>query len=317
MLTIGIDLGGTNIKAALVDDKKGILHKFSLPTEAEKGVAHILDTLAEAIQGAAAKADGPISGAGVGSPGVISYDRTSVSNPPNFPGWTTVNLAAELKKRTGMEVYVDNDANLMALGSSNFGSGKPFANFIMVTLGTGVGGGIILQNKLFRGATGGAGELGHVSIDYAGPDSHSPARGGIEAYLGQRFLSRLAWERIRQEPTNPMYEKFKDNPEELEPKELTAQANEGNMLAIDILRDAGEKLGYAIVNYIHVLDIRKIIVSGGVAQAGDWILKPAREAALSRMLAPYRTDFEIIPETLGNDAALLGAASLPYEYLPD
>ncbi len=317
MLTIGIDLGGTSIKAALVDDKKGILHKFSLPTEAEKGVDHILDTLAEAIRGAAAKADAPVSGVGVGSPGVISYDRTSVSNPPNFPGWTTVNLAAELKKRTGMEVYVDNDANLMALGSSNFGSGKPYANFIMVTLGTGVGGGIILGNKLFRGATGGAGELGHVSIDYAGPDSHSPARGGIEAYLGQRFLSRLAWERILQEPSNPMYVKFKDNPEELEPKELTAQANEGNMLAIDILRDAGEKLGYAIVNFIHVLDIRKIIVSGGVAQAGDWILKPAREAALSRMLAPYRTDFEIIPETLGNDAALLGAASLPYEYLPD
>lgn len=317
MLTIGIDLGGTNIKAALVDDKKGILHKFSFSTEAEKGVQHIIDKLAEAIQVAAAKAEGPISGVGVGSPGVISYDRTSVSNPPNFPGWTTVNLAAELKKKTHFDVYVDNDANLMALGSSHFGSGKAYANFIMVTLGTGVGGGIILQNKLFRGATGGAGELGHVSIDYAGPDSNSPTRGGIEAYLGQRFLSRLAWERISKEPSNPMYDRFKDNPDQLEPRELTAQANEGNMLAIDILRDAGEKLGYAIVNYIHVLDIRKIIVSGGVALAGEWILKPAREAALSRMLAPYRTDFEIIAETLGNDAALLGAASLPYEYLPD
>ncbi len=317
MLTIGIDLGGTNIKAALVDDEKGILHKFSFSTEADKGVDHIINKLVEAIKVAGAKAKGPISGVGVGSPGVISYDRTTVSNPPNFPGWTSVNLAAELKKRTFFDVYVDNDANLMALGSSYFGMGKTHANFIMVTLGTGVGGGIIYQNKLFRGATGGAGELGHVMIDYNGPASNSPTIGGIEAYLGQRFLSRLAWKRIQSEPQNPLFERYKSDPESMEPKDLTEQANLGNALAIDILRDAGEKLGYAIVNYIHILDIRKIIVSGGVALAGDWILKPAREAALTRMMVPYHNGFEIMAETLGNDAALLGAASLPYEYLPD
>lgn len=317
MITIGIDLGGTNIKAALVSKKNGILHKFSFQTDAHRGVPHIIAALADAIRKAADKSDGPVAGVGVGSPGVISFDRTTVSDPPNFPGWSSVNLAAELRAKTGYDVYVDNDANLMALGSLHFGTGRGFSSFVMITLGTGVGGGIIYQNRLFRGATGGAGELGHVIIDYNGPSSNSPAKGGVEAYLGQRFMSRLAWERIRMVPGNPLYAQFETQPEALEPRHLADAANQGNLLAIDLLRDSGEKLGYAIVNYVHTLDIRTILVSGGVAKAGEWILKPAKEAALSRLIKAYHTDFDILPERLGNDAALLGAASLPYEYVTD
>ena len=317
MTTIGIDLGGTSIKAALVDREDGILHKFSFQTEAHRGVDHIIGRLSDAILQAASKSVEPVSGVGVGSPGVISLDRTTVSDPPNFPGWTRVNLAAELRERTGYDVFVDNDANLMALGSLYFGTGKGFGSFIMVTLGTGVGGGIIYRNRLFSGATGGAGELGHVIIDYDGPRSLSPAQGGIEAYLGQRFLSHLAWERIRVNPDNPLFEHFKSDPESLEPRHLTDAANQGNELAIAILRDAGHKLGIAIVNYVHTLDIRTIIVSGGVAKAGDWILKPAKEMALARLIKAYHTDFDILPEILGNDAALLGSACLPYEHLSD
>ncbi len=314
MLTIGIDLGGTNIKAALVDSKTGIRYKTTIPTQADQGVNHVIARIAEAVGMAVAKADAPVDGVGIGSPGVISFDRTTVSHPPNFPGWITVNLAAEIKTRTGLECYVDNDANLMALGSAKFGVGRAFPSFIMVTLGTGVGGGIIHQGRLFRGVTGGAGELGHVMIDYNGPSSLSPARGGIEAYLGQRFLSRLAWLEIEKHPDNGLYQSFRHNPDKLEPKDLSLAADAGNRLALDILASAGEKLGYAIVNYIHVLDIRKIVVSGGVSAAGERLLGPARQAALSRMLEPYKTDFEIIREDLGNDAAALGAASLPYEY---
>lgn len=317
MTTIGIDLGGTSIKAALVDREDGILHKFSFQTDAHRGVDHIIGRLSDAILQAAARSVEPVSGVGVGSPGVISLDRTTVSDPPNFPGWTRVNLAAVLRERTGYDVFVDNDANLMALGSLYFGTGKGFENFIMVTLGTGVGGGIIHQNRLFRGASGGAGELGHVIIDYDGPRSLSPAQGGIEAYLGQRFLSQRAWERIRADKDNPLYEQFKTDPVSLEPRHLTDAANQGNALAIAILQDAGHKLGIAIVNYVHTLDIRTIIVSGGVANAGDWILKPAKTMALSRLIQAYHADFDILPEILGNDAALLGSASLPYEYLSD
>lgn len=314
MVTIGIDLGGTNIKGALVHNTKGLLHTFSISTEADKGKDHVIDRVATAIRMAEEKSDGEIFGVGVGSPGVISLDRTTVSNPPNFPGWIQENLAEKLNQKTGLKCFVDNDANLMALGSSRFGAGKAFDSFIMVTLGTGVGGGIIFQRKLFRGATGGAAELGHVIVDSDGPNSNSPTTGGIEAYLGQRFMSALAWTEIKKRPDNPLYEQFVKDPSALEPVHLVNEADLGNALATELLRKSGEKLGIALVNYIHVLDIRKIIVSGGVSRAGDYILRPARETAMKRLLEPYRNDFEIIYESLGNDAALLGAGSLPLEH---
>lgn len=315
MLTIGIDLGGTNIKGALVDSKKGILKSFSVPTEASKGKDHVIENVAKLIQMASDQADERPLAVGIGSPGVISFDRTTVSNPPNFPGWIKENLSQILKEKTGFDCYVDNDANLMALGSSYFGAGKAFESFIMVTLGTGVGGGIIYQNRLYRGVTGGAAEFGHVIIDYHGPYSNSPTRGGIEAYLGQRFLSRRAWDVIKHHTDNPLYKQFIDAPESMEPVHLSREAEKGNEIAIGILKSAGEKLGIAIVNYIHILDIRKVVVSGGVSKAGDWILIPALQTAKSLLLAPFCDGLEIVYESLGNDAALLGAGSLPLEYL--
>lgn len=315
MLTIGIDLGGTNIKGALIDSRKGIIKSYSIPTEADQGKDHVINQVARVIKMAAGAASEKPIGVGVGSPGVISLDRTTVSDPPNLPGWKTENLAALLKQKTGFDCYVDNDANLMALGSSYFGSGRPFDSFIMITLGTGVGGGIIFQNRLFRGATGGAAEFGHVIIDYNGPSSNSPSKGDIEAYLGQRFLSRRAWEVIKEHPDNPLYSQFKEAPETMEPVHLSMEADRGNNVAIDILKEAGELLGIAIVNYIHILDIRKVIISGGVSKAGKWILEPANTMARSRLIETYRNGFEIIIESLGNDAAVLGAGSLPLEYL--
>lgn len=314
MFGIGIDLGGTNIKGALIDDQKGIVKKFSIPTEAEQGKEHTLNRISTAIETACSfNEEAQPVGVGIGSPGVISMDRTTVSNPPNLPGWDTVNLSYEIKKRTGFDCRVENDANLAAIGSMNFGVGKNLDSFIMLTLGTGVGGGIIFKKELFRGTTGGAAELGHVIIDYHGPISNSPARGGIEAYIGQRFLSRYAADIIRQYPENPLYKEYVGDWDRLEPVHLYNASNEGNEIAQEILKSAGEKLGYAIVNYIHVLDIRKIIVGGGVAQAGHWILEPARQTALSRLMHPFHDGFEIIYEPLGNDCALLGAASLTFD----
>lgn len=315
MLAIGIDLGGTNIKSALIDSDSGILEQFSTPTEADKGKEHILERIAEAINKVKAVAQKPVIGVGVGAPGVISLDRTSISNPPNLKGWKRVNLSDEMKSRTGLECRVENDANIAALGSARFGTGKSYNDFIMVTLGTGVGGGIIFNGQIFRGANGGAGELGHVIIDYHGPISNSPTRGGIEGYIGQRFLSRYAADFLRNEPDNPLTIRFEKNWDALEPLHLTEAAEEGNQAAIDILKSAGEKLGYAIVNYIHILDIRTIVVSGGVSRAGDWILEPARKMARERLMLPFHDGFDILFEPMGNDISLLGAGSLAFDLL--
>ncbi|MEX0929087.1 MAG: ROK family protein [Balneolales bacterium] len=315
MQAAGIDLGGTGIKAALVDRKRGILEQFSMPTEADKGLDHVLGRLAEAVEKIKSLTDEPLQGIGIGSPGVISLDRTTVSHPPNLPGWLTVDIAREMKERTGLTARVENDANLAALGSSRFGKGQDYDSFIMLTLGTGLGGGIIFNRELFRGSTGAAGELGHVIIDYNGLASNSRARGGIEAYLGQRFLSRNAAVAIHKEPDNPLYKRFHQNFEDLDPLEICLEADKGNQLAIRILQDAGEKLGYAIVNYVHILDIRTVILSGGVAKAGKWLIEPARISAIERMMPSYHEGFDIIYEKLGNSAALLGASSLAFENL--
>ncbi len=158
-----------------------------------------------------------------------------------------------------------------------------------------------------------AGELGHVIIDYHGPLSNSVTRGTVEAYLGQRFLSRFASDLISQNPENDLYKKFGNNFDKMEPVDITNSAKNGNELAIEILRKSGNRLGYAIINYVHMMDIRKIVVSGGVSKAGDFLFDPAREIVGKHMMGPFKDGFELVHEELGNDSALLGAAGLAFD----
>lgn len=311
MKAIGIDLGGTNIKVAVVHSKKGILEQTSVPTHAELGREHLLDRIAATVDSLTQK--NGVIGIGFGLPGMVNLEQTTVFNPPNLPGWERVNAADEITKRTNLPCRIENDANVSALGCLHFGKGKKLGSFVMLTLGTGVGGAIIHNNKLFKGTRGMAGELGHVIIDYHGPLSNSVTRGTIEAYVGQRFLSRFATDMISQNPDNDLYKRFQGNFDKLEPVDLTREAEQGNELAIEILLKTGQRLGYAIINYTHILDIRKYVLSGGVSKAGDWITNPAREIVKKHMMAPFQEDFELLVEDLGNDSALLGAAGLAFD----
>lgn len=311
MKAIAIDLGGTNIKAAVVDKEKGIIEQTSTPTNAELGKDLLLDRIAGTIEELTQR-DGAI-GVGMGLPGMVSIDQTTVFHPPNLPGWEQVNAAEEISTRIGLPCRIENDANIAAIGSMHFGVGKNYDSFIMITLGTGVGGGIIINNKLFKGTRGMAGELGHVIIDYHGPLSNSVTRGTIEAYLGQRFLSRFASDMIIQYPSNELYKKFHGNFDKLEPIDLTQEANRGNDLAVEILEKTGQRLGYAIINYMHILDIRKFVLSGGVSKAGKWLFEPAKEIVRKHVMPPFLDGFELVYEDLGNDSSLLGAAGLAFD----
>ena len=269
-----------------------------------------LDDLAGVIM-ELTKKDGVV-GIGMGLPGMVSIDQTTVYYPPNLPSLDGVNAAEEITLRTKLPCRIENDANIAALGSLHFGVGKKYSHFIMLTLGTGVGGGIIINNELFKGSRGMAGELGHIILDYHGPLSNSVTRGTIEAYLGQRFLSRFAMDMITQHPNNPLYQKFSKDFDKLEPVDLTQAANTGNELAIEILEKTGQRLGYAIINYTHMMDIRTYVLSGGVAKAGEWLFGPAREIVKKHMMPPFQEGFEIVYEDLGNDSSLLGAAGLAF-----
>ena len=311
MKASGIDLGGTNIKVAVVHQKKGIIEQTGVPTHAELGREHLLDGIVAIIKTLTHKKG--VTGIGSGLPGMVNLEQTTVFHPPNLPGWEKVNAAVEITKRTNLPCKIENDANVSALGCLRFGKGKKLGSFVMLTLGTGVGGAIVYNNKLFKSSKGMAGELGHVIIDYHGPLSNSVTRGTIEAYVGQRFLSRFATDMISQNPENNLFKRSHGNFDKLEPLDLTLEAELGNDLAIEILMKTGQRLGYAIINYTHILDIRKYVLNDGVSKAGSWITEPAREIIKKHMMTPYQDDFELMVEDLGNDSALLGSAGLAFD----
>lgn len=313
---VGVDLGGTNLKAALVHRDEGLISQTRRPTEAEHGPEHVVGRIVEiAREMIGASPNGHVAGVGIGAPGAVDWTRTTVSQPPNFPGWGTVDMRHSLQSELGSElsVIVENDANVAGLGSAYYGAGRESDSFIMVTLGTGVGGGIIYQNKIFRGSTGGAAEIGHMTIDYEGPYANSGVSGAIEGYLGQEFLAEHARDRLVNYPDSVVHDLVDGNPDQITPRTLHEAAVEEDELAQKVLAWAGHKLGCVLGSAVNLLDIRTIVVGGGVSAAGDFILEPARDV-LPRFVVPgLREDLKILREELGNVVSLLGAARLVFE----
>lgn len=316
MYAVGVDLGGTNIQAGLVLRDGHLAHQVTLPTDVERGPEHVVARVAAAIEQVLDEgSDGtPPLGIGVGAPGKVANDQATVIQPPNFPGWTEVNLAERLGAYFSAPVLVENDANAAGLGSAHFGAGRDFGSFLMVTLGTGVGGAIVHEKRLFRGTTGGAGEIGHVSIDYEGPYARSGVAGVIEGYLGNRFLVHhargrlLTRETLLREIAGPEFEA-------LTPKMLHYAAERGDEPAREVLAWAGHKLGTALGSVVNLLDIRKVVVGGGLSAADDYILEPTRAALRRAVMPAFQDGLEVVRETLGNEAAILGATWLVFDTL--
>lgn len=314
MRAIGIDLGGTSIKGALVHHAYGIVATASADTEASSGPDHVLGQI-ESVARRLLRRDRNIVGLGIGAPGTIDKDRTQLIHPPNIPGWDKIDLQSVLKSRLGerLQIMVENDANAAAMGSLRYGAGRPYDHFIMVTLGTGVGGAIIFNKELFRGASGAAGEIGHMTIRYDGPKDQAGVRGAIEAYVGQRFLAGHARDQLSDFPESTLH--TKPGLKHLTPQLIAEAAVGGDKGAAHILQWAGFKLGCALGSCVNLLDIRTIIVGGGISAAGDLILEPARAAILSYIKPGMHEDVVVLRETLGNEAGMLGAASLVFEEL--
>ncbi|NND73064.1 MAG: ROK family protein [Rhodothermales bacterium] len=319
-LAAGIDLGGTSIKAGLVEEKDGLIFETSFDTGADNGPEHVLGQLAKAVKAVEAQGQGEeVLGVGIGAPGSINLDRTTITRPPNFLGWGNVNISLELNRHHGITapILIENDANAAALGSCFYGAGTEHDSFIMVTLGTGVGGAIIVNNTLFRGTSGGAGEIGHMTIDYEGPFDRAGVAGAIEAYVGQRFLSRHARYQLMTLDRSIIHDRAGRDLLDITPHMLYEAAKDGDTAAADVLAWAGHKLGCVLGSAVNLLDIRTIIVGGGLSGAGDLILEPARHA-IKRFVTPaFRENILIKEETLGNDAGMLGAARLVFEHLDE
>jgi len=308
---VGIDLGGTTIKAGLVSSDGRILYQTKLPSRAAEGPSAVIQQIAAAVRNVADNGGTPtIRSVGIGSPGVVD-DNGVVKAPPNLMGWDEIPLAAELSHHfPGYRIVVENDANVAAIAESRFGAGKVHPNFLFIIWGTGVGGGIILDGKIFRGPTGGAGEVGHISIDYNGPDCNCGNRGCVEAYIGQRYLSQRTAERLRAHPESSLLGLVGGDFAKIEPMYIAQAAAGGDRFCREMLVEAGMLLGVAIAAVMDTIDLRVSIVGGGISGAGDLVLRAAEESARSRVLKPLRPDIRVIQAELGNSAGLLGAAGL-------
>lgn len=315
-LAVGIDLGGTSIKAGLVSEEDGLIGERSVITDAEEGSERVLDQIAE-LAGGFRREHPDILGIGLGFPGAVNWERTEAIKPVNITGWDRVDVSAALNRRleADLDILVENDANAAALGSCQFGAGRHFDSFIMVTLGTGVGGAIIYHNRIFRGATGSAGEIGHMTIDFKGPLARSGVPGAIEAYLGQRFLSRHARYQLMNEKDSLVHGMAGNDLLDMSPKILHEAALLGDEGSKEILDWAGNKLGIVLGSAVNLLDIRKIVVGGGISAAGDFILNAARESLVEFTTPALREGLEIVQEPGGNDMGMLGAAHLIFQHV--
>jgi glucokinase len=310
-IVVGVDLGGTTIKAGMVAADGSVLYNNKFPTCAGEGPKKVIRQIQLAVQDVLHHADGGnAEGIGIGCPGVVDDDGV-VKAPPNFVDWDEVPIKSELTKLfPGLVVQVENDANAAAIAESKFGAGIQYPNFLFVIWGTGVGGGIILNHKIFRGPTGGAGEFGHVTIDYKGPLCNCGNLGCVEAYVGQRYLSNRTAERLKARPDSKILQLVGGDFSKIEPVYISQAAHEGDPLAREILVEAGELLGVGLAGVMNIMDLRVSIIGGGISAAGNFVMKAVQDSVVRHVLKPLRKDIRVLPAQLGNEAGLLGAAGL-------
>ncbi|ACF13245.1 ROK family protein [Chloroherpeton thalassium ATCC 35110] len=314
-VALGIDLGGTAIKFAAVTETGNIIATHHAPTEAEHGLEHVIENMMRGIAELIAQTKSvELSGIGIGVPGVVSLDGGTVSHPPNLPGWEVVRLGDAIAEKfrqvygATKPVFVENDANLAALGEARFGAGTALNDFIMITLGTGIGAGIIINRKIFRGTTGAAGEFGHIPIDYNSETAHAGIHGSVEGFIGQRHIAEYARKLAKNHPDSLLHQLCPDL-SQLEPKHITAAAEQGDPLALAIWQWVAEILGAGLGAIVSILDIRKFVIGGGVAGAGKYLFEPCLGALKRFTLSSMHEGIELLPAKLGNQAGVMGAAA--------
>jgi len=309
---IGVDLGGTNIKIGIVSEEGKIISKTSVKTEAQAGPKIVIRNIKKGIEEILKSDKRKISGIGIGAPGVVSVKKGIVQNPPNLPGWDKIELGAIIKKEFGYKVNVENDANAAAIGELIFGSGKKYDSFVMVTLGTGVGGGIVFNKKIFRGEIGGAGEIGHVCIDPNGPRCNCGSTGCIEAYAGNHYIKEAVKNDLPNHPSSKIWELIENDLERVSPRIIQMAAELGDVYAKNFIYDLGVKLGIAFTSISNILDIGTFIIGGGVAGFGKPLLTTIKVTMTSRVLTPLKNRITIVPAKLKNEAGILGASALVF-----
>jgi glucokinase len=314
-LALVVDLGGTKLLVGLVDsDGRVVAHRrAATPHGGPEAVARAIADLSRAVREEAGAAGGAIAGVGVAAAGPTDHVRGVIYDPPNIEGWgRETPFGPLLARELGQTVHVENDANAAALGEVWVGAGRGVRDLVYITVSTGIGGGLILDGRLYRGANGTAGEIGHIIVEPDGPQCHCGNRGCLEVLASGTAIARQAREAFaRGEETS--LRRFAARPEEISAESVAEAARGGDWLARDLYRRAGTRIGVVLGNLLALLNPKMIIVGGGVSKTGDLLFGPLRDAMGKRVYPRAAVGAAIVPAALGDDVGIVGAAALVFQ----
>lgn len=309
-LILACDLGGTKTSVALIDVEGTVLFEARQPTPhtSARGVIESVVNLSEELTAGASVAAKSLLGVAVGVPGMIDYRKGLVVFSPHLPFRNTP-VKKMLKRHFSVPVFVDNDANLAALGEHSYGAGRGVKNMLMVTVGTGIGGGIIIDGRLYRGATGSAAEFGHMVIDLNGPKDDCGNYGCLEVMASGDSIGALARQELLSHSDSRILE-FADKPKKVTGEDVSAAAAAGDKLAKQILERIGTLLGAGLTNLVNIFNPELIVLGGGVMEGDSIVAEAAKKQVAAKALIPNRDVVKIVTSKLGHRASLLGGAAL-------
>lgn len=300
--TIGIDFGGTSIKLGVVRAHELVCQAPSIATQEYGSPEALIKAIAQFV-GMLRQEHPDAKAIGLGMPGFVNFEQGTVFTLTNVPGWDQVNVRELMEKHCGLPTIVENDANCMAYAEWKLGAGKGKKHLICLTLGTGVGSGIIVDGKFLHGATCAAGELGQTSIDYEGRVGHYGTRGSLEDYIGHRELAadaRALYAANNQDKTIA----------DCDPITLERAALSGDPIAIKVWNELARKLACSLINCCYLLNPEAFVIGGGLAKAQGLLFDPLRQFMSEQLPEPLEKHLEILPAFFGTDAGVIGAAHL-------
>lgn len=304
-LAIGIDIGGTSVKSGVVYGGEIIDHAQKLKTPDFDGPAELVEALYQTINDLCDHHPG-VRAVGIGMPGFINYEKGLVHYLTNVPGWKGFPLRARLEQRLEIPVTIDNDANCMAYAEWKRGAGRGIDNLIAITLGTGVGGGVIANGRIVRGSRFVAGEIGQMSSDWKGKSGHYGNLGALEEEIGNRQIPIRAREIYAEAGISKSLE-------ELTPKHLSRLAHRGDEVALRVWDEIAQRLASVLMSCCWLLNPHAIIIGGGVARAGDVLFSPLTAHLYAQLSDPFRENLMVLAARFGDGAGIVGASTLALE----
>ena len=318
-LILAIDLGGTKIIAAVVSRQGQVRARESYLTSAGEGPQSVIDRILSAIDhllGVSNLDPAQLHSISIAAAGAIDFERGVITSSPNLPGWQDVPLREVANIKYQVKTFLVNDASAAALGEHEFGVGRGVDNLIYLTVSTGIGGGIIINNELYLGASGSAGEIGHMTIDVNGPKCSCGNIGCLEMLGSGTAIAREAIKRISQGEESSLTEMVEGRIENITAERVGEAAEGGDSLALEVISQAATYLGVGLVNLVNIFNPETIIIGGGVAQMGDLLLAPARRVVEARTFKLPAQAVRIVPAQLGDEAGVLGAAVFAFQSHP-